>query len=75
MPMIVSVPYGDIVLPVDDAMALMKILEKSEKYRHKYNSQASTSSHHVFPMEDQLAARLISQDTYAMYKLAGKPED
>lgn len=73
MPMIVSMPYGDMVLSVDDSVALMKILEKAEKYRNKYNGGAST--HHIFPMEEQLHARMISQDTYAMYKLAGKPED
>ena len=73
--MIISVPYGDIVLPTEDAVAVLKIFEKSEKYRHKYNGQGSTSTHHVYPMEDQLSARLISHDTYAMYKLAGKPED
>lgn len=75
MPMIVSVPYGDIVLPVEDAVAVMKIFEKSEKYRHKYNGQGNTSTHHIFPTEDQMSARLITQETYAMYKLAGKPED
>ena len=75
MPMIISVPYGEIVLPTEDAVTVLKIFEKVEKYRHKYNGQGSNSTHHVYPMEDQLSARLISQETYAMYKLAGKPED
>lgn len=72
MPMIVSMPYGDMVLPVEDAMTLMKILEKAEKYRCKYETGGST--HHIFMLEEQMNAKLISQDTYAMYKLAGKPE-
>jgi hypothetical protein len=72
--MIVTLPYGDVVLPTDDAVALMKIFEKAEKYRCKYNGDKGTT-HHVFSMEDQLSLRLISNDTYAMYKLAGKPED
>jgi hypothetical protein len=75
MPMIVSMPYGEVVLPTDEAVVLMKLIEKAEKYRNKYNSGSSTSTHHIFPLEDQLSARMITQDTYAMYKLAGKPED
>jgi len=74
MPMIVTMPYGDMVLPVEDAMALMKILEKAEKYRCKYNG-ATGATHHIFMLEEQMNAKLISRDTYAMYKLAGKPED
>ena len=73
MPMIVSMPYGDMVLSTDDAVTVMKILEKAEKYRQVYKGGSST--HHIFPLEEQLHARLITQDTYAMYKLAGKPED
>jgi hypothetical protein len=74
MPMIVSMPYGEIVLPTDDAVIVMRLFEKAEKYRMKYNT-GEGATHHVFPMEDQLSAKLITQDTYAMYKLAGKPED
>lgn len=74
MPMIVSMPYGDIALPTEDAVTLMKIFEKAEKYRLKYNGAEGTT-HHIFKLEDQLNAKLITQETYAMYKLAGKPED
>lgn len=73
--MIVTLPYGDIVLPTEDAVTVMKIFEKAEKYRLKYNSGSAQSTHHIFHMEDQLSARMITQDTYAMYKMAGKPED
>lgn len=73
MPMIVSLPYGDMVLSTEDAVVVMKILEKAEKYRQKYSG--GTSTHHVYPMEEQLHARMITNETYQMYKLAGKPED
>lgn len=75
MPMIVSMPYGEIVLPTEDAVTLMKIFEKAEKYRNKYNSGSTKSTHHIFPLEDQLSMRMITNETYQMYKLAGKPED
>jgi hypothetical protein len=74
MPMIISVPYGDMVLPTDDAVTVMKILEKAEKYRCNYKS-GQDNTHHIYAMTDHLTARLITQETYAMYKLAGKPED
>lgn len=73
MPMIVDLPYGDIVLPVDDAVTLLKLLEKAEKYRNRYANGGST--HHIYSLEHQMNARMITQETYAMYKMAGKPED
>jgi hypothetical protein len=73
MPMIINMPYGEIVLPTEDAVTMMKLFEKAEKYRMKYLSEGST--HHIFPMEDQLSAKMITKDNYAMYKMAGKPED
>lgn len=72
--MIVTMPYGDIVLPTEDALALMKLLEKGEKYRCKYNG-ADGATHHIFELEEQMNAKLITQATYGMYKMAGKPED
>ena len=74
MPMIISIPYGDLVMSVEDAVTVAKILERSEKYRCKYNGAAG-ATHHIFSAEDNAQMRLISQETYAMYKLAGKPED
>jgi hypothetical protein len=74
MPMIINMPYGEIVLPTEDAVTMMKLFEKAEKYRMKYNS-GEGATHHVFPMEDQLSAKMITKDTYTMYKMAGKPED
>lgn len=74
MPMIVDMPYGDIVVSTEDAVTLLKIFEKAEKYRQKYNGDKGPT-HHIFPLESQLSARMITHETYAMYKLAGKPED
>ena len=74
MPMIVTPPYGEIVLSVEDAVQLMKIFEKAEKYRCTYKS-GQDNTHHIYPLPDQCAMKLITQETYAMYKLAGKPED
>ena len=74
MPMIISLPYGDLVVSVEDAVTVAKIFEKAERYRCKYNGAEGTT-HHIFSVEDNAQMRMITNDTYAMYKLAGKPED
>lgn len=74
MPMVVSLGYGDIVLPTKDAVTLMEILERAERYRMKYNSGAA-STFHIWENDTQYTGTLISQDLYRMAKLAGKPED
>jgi hypothetical protein len=73
MPMVISLSYGEIVLPTKDAVTLMEILQKAERYRKKYND--SNISHHIYPNEDNHNAQLITDDLYRMAKLAGKPED
>lgn len=75
MPMIVSLGYGSLVLPTDDAVKLMHILEKAEVYRKEYRDK-NNSTHHVWAQEDATyMATLLSDDLYRMAKLAGKPED
>jgi len=73
MPMIVTMPYGDIVLPTEDAVVLMKLLEKAEKYRCKYANGLTT--HHIYALEEQMNLKMVTQEAYTMYKMAGKPED
>ena len=74
MPMVLSLGYGDIVLPTKDAVTLMEILEKAERYRQKYNS-GNPSTYHIWPQDVEYTAKLISDDLYRMAKLAGKPEE
>ncbi len=76
MPMIVSFSYGELVIPTEDAVTLMKILERAESYRTKYhnNGVGNETTHHIFPNEAPCHAKLIGEDLYRMAKLAGKPE-
>jgi len=78
MPMIVSLSYGELVMPTEDAVQLLKILERAETYRTKYHSTgaggSSETTHHIFPNETPYHAKLIGEDLYRMAKLAGKPE-
>lgn len=79
MPMVVSLSYGELVMPTEDAVTLLKILERAETYRHKYHNNgaggSSETTHHVYPNDTPYHAKLISEDLYRMAKLAGKPED
>lgn len=78
MPMVVTLSYGELVMPTEDAVTLLKILEKSESFRQKYHSNGSggnETTHHIFPNDTPYHARLITEDLYRMAKLAGKPED
>lgn len=74
MPMVVSLGYGDVVLPTKDAVTLLEILEKAERYRMKYHS-GNPNTYHIWPQDTQYTAQLITDDVYRMAKLAGKPED
>ena len=73
MPMVVSLSYGELVIPTKDAVTLLEILERAEKYRTKYNA-GEGSTHHVYPNTETYTARVISDDLYRMAKLAGEPE-
>jgi hypothetical protein len=75
MPMVVSLTYGELVMPTEDAVMLLKILERAETYRTKYHSlEDGGNTHHIFPNDTPYHAKLITDDLYRMAKLAGKPE-
>ena len=70
---VISFGYGEYVMSPKDALVVMEILQKSEKYESKYVS-GGENTHHVYPNSETLTAKLISDDLYRMAKLAGKPE-
>lgn len=75
MPMVVSLSYGELVMPTEDAVQLLKILEKAERYQEKYRSmEEGGTTHHIFTNDNTYHAKMISDDLYRMAKLAGKPE-
>lgn len=81
---VVDIGYHSLVLDKDDALALIGILERSERYEQKYWSKADREergmpagaeyTYHVYPNEQTYVAKIISNDLYNMAKLAGKPE-
>ncbi len=76
MPKVIAeIPYGSFVVDAKDAMTLCEILGKAERYRNKWKDSGST--HHIYPLEgdNNFGFKLLTNDQYQMYKLAGKPED
>ena len=76
--MVMEIGYNSIVLSIEDALAMAEILQRAEKYEKKYRKDEVTGTsdytYHVWPNPDEVAMKLISDDTYRMAKLAGKPE-
>ena len=69
---IVTLPYGDWVVSAEDALTLMNIFAKSERYQEKYQRD-SDNTHHVWVNDGKMNFHAISDDLYQMAKLAGKP--
>lgn len=78
---IISLGYRNVVLDTEKAVALMEMLQDAEVYESKYHSAAdgkpSYSTHHIYPMtqENAFTMQLVTNESYNMYKLAGKPEE
>ena len=72
---VMNIPYGEFVIDSADALTLCEVLAKAERYRENYkNSQAT---YHIYPYEggNTFGFRLLTDDQYRLYRLAGKPEE
>ena len=73
--------YGGFVLDSDKAVAIMEMLRGVEKYKHKYtydSSGSNTTTEHVWPHgggEKFVEFHYLTDEQYALAKIAGKPED
>ena len=72
--MVVTLGYSHYVMQTADAVRVLEILEKAERYQHKYRTK-DASTHHVWPNDTTFEARMIGNDLYRMARLAGKPEE
>lgn len=65
------------VVKTADAVKILEILEKAERYEDKWQkNEDGGTTYHVWPagVEDLPTIKLISDSIYQMAKLAGKPE-
>lgn len=72
---VVEVGYKRYVLPLPDAVKLLGLLSAACIWEDKYHSESKTTTKHIYPQEDTaFYFRAITDDTYRIAKLAGKPE-
>jgi len=80
--MIVTIGYQDYALPTKDAITLLELLSKAERYEDRYVSKDAKDNttgeayhtFHVYENDTVFNAKVIPNEKYRMAKLAGKPE-
>jgi hypothetical protein len=72
---IVSASYSEIVVSPEDAITLLDIYSRAEKYEHHTNYTTKEESHHVWDMPSLINVKSIPLSLYQCAKLAGKRED
>ena len=80
--MIVTIGYQDYALPTKDAITLLELLSKAERYEDRYVSKEDKKNttgeayhtFHVYENDTVFNAKVIPNEKYRMAKLAGKPE-
>jgi hypothetical protein len=60
-------------MSLEDATAFIKILERSFSYEEK--DKNGTKSIHAYPVDKEFRFATLSNDTFKLAKLAGKPEE
>ena len=77
---VVGLGYRSIVLDADKAIAIAELMSGAEVYESKWHSKTDTqdsrNTYHIYPMTQDHAftMQLLTDESYRMYKLAGKPE-
>lgn len=75
---IVDFGFRQIVLPLDKAVQVVNILVEGEVYEYKYHRDSKTEethkTNHIFKTPDtSMEIRVITNEQYNNYKLAGAP--
>jgi hypothetical protein len=78
---IMNLGYRSIVVDADKALAVAELIQDAETYQSKYhsaeNGKPSHHTFHIYPAEadNGFSMQLITNESYNMYKLAGKPDN
>ena len=78
---IINMGYRSIVVDVENAIEIARLMASAEVYESKYRSaqdgRSSYNTHHIYPMEQDYAftMQMVTDESYNLYKLAGKPEE
>jgi len=73
MKLAISLPYGEFVFDHDDAIKLMEIFERAERYETSYRSDAEGGTLHYVHKDATrgLGIKHIPHEVYEMARLAG----
>ena len=80
--MILTLGYAEYVMPTKDAVTILELLAKAQKYEERYigkddkNNTKGESYHtyHVYENDTTFGGKVMSDDKYRLASLAGKPE-
>jgi len=73
---IVRIGYKDYIMNTADALHILDLLSKAERYETTYASATKSKTYHVYdvPTEDKIdSLEIVHDDLYRMAKLAGRP--
>ena len=73
--------YRQVVVSAEQAITIAEMLSDAEIYESKYHAktelQPSYQTFHIFPMTEteSISMRVITNEQYQMYRLAGRPHN
>jgi hypothetical protein len=75
MKCIVSAVSGDVVMPLEDAVVMLEIYSRAERYEHHTNWTTKEQSRHIWESDTLMSVRSLATSAYQCAKLAGKREE
>ena len=73
---IIRIGYKDYIMNTQDALHILDLINKAERYETTYTPNTRNKTYHVYdtPMEDKTDnLEIVHDDLYRMAKLAGRP--
>ena len=73
---IIKIGYKEYIMSTEDALHIIDLISKAQRYETKYDYETKTKNYHVYdtPMEDKVESlEVLHDDLYRMAKLAGSP--
>ncbi len=70
--MVVTIGYDDYVMPMSDAMKLLEIMSRAERYTTRMVEGKYCT--YVHPHTKEYPCKMITESLYQMAKLAGNPD-
>ena len=74
---VMSLGYNEYVLDIQDAVTVIDIMTKAERYKVKWR-KGDNSTYHVWHDEESMASlaiKPVGENLYRTAKLAGEPKD